>query len=86
MISDAEIRANGIKVLIDTMGEVQAERFISLINRESFDYTKWQRNLFEGMTAEDFDKAAQACHDSVYGSRSADTPVQHDGLVSATEQ
>jgi hypothetical protein len=29
------------------LGLVEAERFIMLIQREPFDYTKWQENLFE---------------------------------------
>lgn len=46
MITDAEIKIKGLEALINTLGEVEAERFISLIMREPFDYTKWQRNLW----------------------------------------
>lgn len=42
MRTDAEIRARGLRVLIDGLGAVEAERFISLILREPFDYTTWQ--------------------------------------------
>ena len=45
MVTDAEIKEQGIEVLIDKLGEIQAERFIALIRRESFDYTKWQKNF-----------------------------------------
>ena len=45
MITDTEIKQKGIKALIAELGNVQAERFISLIIREPFDYTKWQRDL-----------------------------------------
>jgi len=45
MITDTEIKQRGIKALIADLGNVQAERFISLIIREPFDYTKWQRDL-----------------------------------------
>lgn len=41
-LTDTEIRLNGITALIASLGEVQAERFISLILREPFDYTQWQ--------------------------------------------
>lgn len=37
-----------MKVLLNELGKVDAERFISLIIREPFDYTKWQNDLFEG--------------------------------------
>ncbi|MFZ3065654.1 MAG: hypothetical protein WA277_10280 [Nitrospirota bacterium] len=46
MITDAEIKIKGLEALINTLGEVEAERFISLIMREPFDYTKWQRTLW----------------------------------------
>jgi hypothetical protein len=34
------------------------ERFIVLINREKFDYTRWRKNLFEDMTVEKLADAA----------------------------
>lgn len=59
MITDAEIRVTGMQSLIDTLGEVQAERFISLIRRKNFDYTKWQRGLFADLTVEELSKQTQ---------------------------
>jgi hypothetical protein len=50
---DTLIRHEGMNVLIKNMGLVDAERFIMLIQRETFDYTKWQENLFEDMTIEE---------------------------------
>ena len=46
MKTDTEIRTAGLKLLVEGLGKVEAERFISLILREPFDYTKWQRDLF----------------------------------------
>ena len=46
MITDTEIRIKGLTALINALGEVDAERFISLIMREPFDYTKWHRSLW----------------------------------------
>lgn len=46
MITDTEIKIKGIEALIKTLGEVEAERFISLVMREPFDYTKWQKTLW----------------------------------------
>ncbi len=46
--TDSVVRAEGMKILLDGLGRVDAERFISLIIKEPFDYTKWQRDLFEG--------------------------------------
>jgi len=46
MIADTEIRTKGMEALMYVLGEVQAERFISLLMREPFDYTLWQRKLW----------------------------------------
>jgi hypothetical protein len=46
MKTDTEIRTAGLRLLVKELGSVDAERFISLILREPFDYTKWQRELF----------------------------------------
>jgi len=46
MITDTEIKIKGLEALINTLGKVEAERFISLVMREPFDYTKWQRTLW----------------------------------------
>ena len=58
MITDTEIRLKGIEALIAKLGEVQAERFISLIMREPFDYTKWQRDLWKEKSVQDLSKMA----------------------------
>lgn len=60
MISDSEIRLTGMQSLIKALGEVQAERFIALIRRESFDYTKWQENLFDDLTLDELSSQAQS--------------------------
>lgn len=59
MISDSEIRMTGMQSLIHSLGEVQAERFIALIRRDDFDYTKWQQNLFNELSVEELSKQAQ---------------------------
>jgi len=45
MMTDTELKIKGFNTLVDTLGEVDAERFITLILREPFDYTKWQKHL-----------------------------------------
>jgi hypothetical protein len=44
-MSDIELKRKGLALLIDHLGEVDAEKFISLMNKEAFDYTEWQKNL-----------------------------------------
>ena len=50
MRTDTMIRNDEMLVLIEKLGKVEAERFISLAIREPFDYTKWQGILFESMS------------------------------------
>lgn len=58
MKTDTIIKSEGMNALFDKLGMVDAERFITLISKEKFDYTKWQKNLFENETVESLcDKA-----------------------------
>ena len=60
MDSTIEIMNRGINCLIQQMGIVEAEKFISIINREKFNYTKWQQHLLENMTLEEVNEKAAA--------------------------
>lgn len=51
-------KLEGMKVLINNLGRVEAERFIALMIREPFDYTEWQRNLFEDMSVKELSHLA----------------------------
>ncbi|WP_217177979.1 hypothetical protein [Methanoplanus limicola] len=37
---------------------VEAERFIALIQRDKFDYTKWRESLFEDLSGEEISRRA----------------------------
>jgi hypothetical protein len=58
VITDEELKVQGVRALIAALGEVQAERFVSLLTRASFDYTKWQANLWPDVEVEDLNRAA----------------------------
>ncbi len=58
IMTDTEIRTKGMQVLISALGEVQAEKFITLIMREPFDYTEWQRDLWNDKSVEEISKMA----------------------------
>ena len=47
-----------MKHLIDNFGHVQTERFIALMNKEPFDYTKWQEGLYEDMNVAELSRKA----------------------------
>jgi hypothetical protein len=55
---DASIRKLGMEVLIDGMGLANAQRFIWLIKRDSFDYARWREKLFEGVMVYEMPKKA----------------------------
>ena len=68
VLTDDKLRADGFSVLVKALGDVNAERFIALMNREPFDYTEWRRdNLFVGETVDSLMDKAEALYGSYYG-------------------
>jgi hypothetical protein len=65
-ITDLEIKQKGLGVLMDALGEVDAERFIMLLNREPFDYTQWQRTIFENIGLNQISADAMALRNKKY--------------------
>jgi hypothetical protein len=53
MKTDNVLRQEGTRILSDHLGLVESERFIALMIREPFDYTEWQRGLYDGMSLEE---------------------------------
>lgn len=60
MITDTEIKVKGIQLLSQYLGDVEAERFIALIQREPFDYTKWHQEQEEQFSIEELSQRAMA--------------------------
>jgi hypothetical protein len=52
------VRVEAMDALIATLGAVDAERFISLVKRDTFDYTEWQRTLWTGKSIEEIHTVA----------------------------
>ncbi|MDR3328688.1 MAG: hypothetical protein LBS63_01085 [Prevotellaceae bacterium] len=62
MYTETTLRSQGMRILIKNLGNVEAERFITLVNREPFDYTEWQRGMFDGMSVRALSRMAmQGC-------------------------
>ena len=57
-ITDNEIKLQGLNALVESLGEVQAERFISLMLRQPFDYTQWQKKLWIDKSIEEISTMA----------------------------
>lgn len=60
MITDTEIKQKGIHILSQYLGDVEAERFIALIQRDRFNYTKWRQGLEEDMSVEEISRNAMS--------------------------
>jgi len=58
MFTDTQIKTVGFRALVAALGDVQAEKFIALIQREPFDYTQWQRTLWTEKGVEEISQAA----------------------------
>ena len=58
-MTEAVLMKTGMKVLIEQLGNINAERFVSILLREPFDYTEWRKdNLCAGMTVEEISREA----------------------------
>ncbi len=58
MRTDTLIKTEGMNILIEKLGKVDAERFIALIIKEPFDYTKWQQDLLKDLSVKELSKKA----------------------------
>lgn len=58
MLTDTEIKRKGFKILVEKLGDVDAEKFISLISKEPFDYTQWQSTLWSEQTIDQVSEKA----------------------------
>ena len=65
MRTDTILRCDGMKVLAQHLGIVEAERFVALIQREPFDYTEWRQHLFDDVPLEKFLEDANRCSESL---------------------
>ena len=60
MITDTEIKSKGIQLLAQYLGDVEAERFIALIQREVFDYTAWRNELDNELSIKEISQRAMS--------------------------
>jgi hypothetical protein len=58
MATDIELKLEGMSILLERLGIVEAERFVALIQREKFDYTHWRENLWENKSVQELSDAA----------------------------
>ncbi len=83
MITDTEIKMKGFEILVQNLGDVEAERFVAQIQREPFDYTKWRQDMDEELSLEEISRKANGPkiqkHRTIGSSRSAKAVRQNIG-------
>ena len=57
-MTDTVLKNECIRILTRNVGKVETERFIALILREPFDYTEWQKDLFDDISVEELSEQA----------------------------
>jgi len=58
-MTETVLMKTGMKVLVEQLGNINAEKFVSILLREPFDYTEWRKNnLCVGMTVEEISRDA----------------------------
>ena len=57
-MTDTELKLKGLQVLSQSLGDIEAERFISLILREPFDYTKWRQGQWNELSLKEISRQA----------------------------
>lgn len=61
MNDTVDIIDKGFACLVEKLGVINAERFIAMVKRDSFDYTVWRREYFDNMSLEEINEEA-VCH------------------------
>ena len=60
MGNTAVIMEKGINVLLENLGVLDTEQFISSLLKEPFDYTEWSRKHYENVDLHEFNMRAVA--------------------------
>ena len=63
MKTDIELRSDGMKLLRSHLGLVESERFLSLMLREPFDYTKWRQTQWTDESVASLAESARRLRD-----------------------
>jgi hypothetical protein len=52
-MTDSELKSKCFTILAEQVGNVEMERFVMLLNRDTFDYTEWRKtNLSQEETVD----------------------------------
>ena len=59
-MTDTLVFDAGMKALVKVLGPVEAERFVMVVQRGLFDYTRWSADLFEDISLDELNRQAMA--------------------------
>ena len=65
MLTETEIKRKGFEALFEALGDLGVEKFISLLMRDPFDYTKWNQDLWPEKSIEQISKEAMEYHSNI---------------------
>lgn len=60
MPTESEIRMQGMQALMDSLGLIEAERFLMAVNHDRFNYTEWRRT---GLPEQSIEQLAAMAND-----------------------
>ena len=70
MTEELDLCTKGFGILVDTLGSVEAERFVMLMNRDAGDYTEWRRtHLYQDISLEELAEKARKTGERIRRSR-----------------
>ena len=61
---ETELRRQAVQALSDSLGPVDALRFLALVSREPFDYQEWRREYFSQFNVDELVEEVRKDHDS----------------------
>ncbi len=64
MKTDSVIMSEAMQALHTALTPVEVEKFVVMLNRNKFDYTRWRENLWQNETLESLSDKAQAYYQS----------------------
>jgi hypothetical protein len=59
MMTETTLKVEAIDLLLKTFGVLETERFISSIKNNNFDYTEWQKSLWQDKTIDEIHAMAK---------------------------
>jgi hypothetical protein len=63
-LSETELRRQAVQALSDSLGPVDALRFLALVSREPFDYQEWRREYFSQFNVDELLEEVGKLHTS----------------------